>query len=137
MSKQWIVDRLKERGYLQRDLAAAWGIAEGGVSRWLNSDGASDLPLSRAVKLAELLRMPLNELAIRLGFATPPPPTTTAAELAAALPAGTWVFVEGPDNRMLVAIHALLSQAARRNLYESYGYARLDSYEEPHGTVLK
>ena len=71
--KRWIVDRLKACGRLQRDLAAAWGIAEGGVSRWLNSDELDDLPLSRAAKLADLLQFPLSDLAARLGLARPPP----------------------------------------------------------------
>lgn len=129
MGKRWIIDRLKERGRLQRDLAVTWGIAEAGVSRWLNSDEPGDLPLSRATKLADLLGLSLNEVAIRLGFATPLPPTSTAAELAAALPTGTWLYVEGPDGRMLVTIHARVPQSARQGLYEAYAMARLTSDE--------
>jgi len=57
--------------------------------------------------------MPLNDLAIRLGFATAPPPTKKAAEVAAALPVGTCVYAEGPDESTLFALHARLTQKGR------------------------
>src|SRR4051812_24999326 len=105
MKKRWIVDRLRERGLLQRDLAAVWGIADAGVSRWLTSNDYDDLPLSRACKLADLLSISLPDLASRLGFAEAPPPTTETARIAAALPLGSWLCSEGPGDALLLAVH--------------------------------
>lgn len=127
MRKQWIAARLKECGRLQRDVAAAWGIAEGGVSRWLNSDELDDLPLSRAVILADLLELPLTDLAVRLGFAASPPPTARAPEIASKLPMDTLVYCEGPDEAVLFAVHARLAPPGREALREAAAMARLNA----------
>lgn len=129
MRKRWIVDRLKECGRLQRDLAAAWGIAEGGVSRWLNSDEQDDLPLSRAAKLADLLHISLTDLVIRLGFATAPPPVAAAAEAAAKLPVGTLVYSEGPGDTTLFAVHARIPPGTRDQLTTIISLVRMTALD--------
>ncbi len=62
----WVKVKLIERGKTQRDLAQAWSVSDGAVSRWMAGLERHDLPLSRAVKLAKILGVSLDELAKRL-----------------------------------------------------------------------
>lgn len=65
---KWVRDALKLRGYSQRDLARAWGIADPSVSRFISGEENADLPLSRAVTLASMLGITLDDLARGLGM---------------------------------------------------------------------
>lgn len=64
----WVRDALRTRGYRAKDLARAWGISESSTSRWFSGEEQPDLPLSRAVTLAFMLDITLDELAKGLGF---------------------------------------------------------------------
>jgi len=64
----WIREALKQHGYSQRDLARAWGIADPSVSRFISGEEGVDPPLSRAVTLASMLGITLDELAKGLGL---------------------------------------------------------------------
>lgn len=64
----WVRDALKKHGYSQRDLARAWGIADPSVSRFISGEENTDPPLSRAVTLASMLGITLDELAKGLGL---------------------------------------------------------------------
>ena len=67
MVYEWVKDELKDAGRNQRELAQAWGVSEGAVSRWMAGTERKDLPLSRFVILANMLGMSLDDLARRLG----------------------------------------------------------------------
>jgi transcriptional regulator with XRE-family HTH domain len=89
---KWIRDGLAQRNYIAKDLAKAFEISESSISRWLNGQESPDLPLSRAVTLAQMLGITLDEVAKGLGVmgrrvvppvtaaegtrATKPPPNT-------------------------------------------------------------
>jgi transcriptional regulator with XRE-family HTH domain len=64
----WIRDALKQHGYSQRDLARAWGIADPSVSRFISGEEGVDPPLSRAVTLATMIGISLDDLAKGLGL---------------------------------------------------------------------
>ena len=64
----WIREGLKAKGYSQRDLARAWGVAEPSVSRFISGEEGADPPLSRAVTLAVMLGVTLEEVARGLGL---------------------------------------------------------------------
>lgn len=64
----WIRDALKQHGYSQRDLARAWGIADPSVSRFISGEEGVDPPLSRAVTLATMIGITLDDLAKGLGL---------------------------------------------------------------------
>lgn len=64
----WVREGLKAKGYSQRDLARAWGVAEPSVSRFISGEEGADPPLSRAVTLAVMLGVSLDELARGLGL---------------------------------------------------------------------
>lgn len=64
----WVRDALKRHGYSQRDLARAWGIADPSVSRFISGEEGVDPPLSRAVTLASMIGITLDELARGLGM---------------------------------------------------------------------
>lgn len=64
----WIREGLKAKGYSQRDLARAWGVAEPSVSRFISGEEGADPPLSRAVTLAVMLGVTLEEIARGLGL---------------------------------------------------------------------
>lgn len=68
---EWIRDGLLKRGYNQRDLAVAWGSQQASVSRFIRGEELQDLPLSKAVKLASMLDVNLEQLAKGLGFMGP------------------------------------------------------------------
>ena len=64
----WVRKGLTQRRFRAKDLARAWGISESSVSRFLAGEEQQDLPLSRAVALASMLGVSLDELAAGLGF---------------------------------------------------------------------
>lgn len=64
----WVRDALKQHGYSQRDLARAWGIADPSVSRFISGEENTDPPLSRAVTLASMIGVSLDDLARGLGM---------------------------------------------------------------------
>lgn len=64
----WVRDGLKAKGYSQRDLARAWGVAEPSVSRFVSGEEGADPPLSRAVTLAVMLGITLEDVARGLGL---------------------------------------------------------------------
>lgn len=90
-SNKWVQDALERAGYKQRDLATAWGISEGAVSRWIHGMESQDLPLSRARALSRMLGMELDDLADRLGFGDTPIPEPVPMPLSPT-PLGTQAF---------------------------------------------
>jgi transcriptional regulator with XRE-family HTH domain len=64
---RWVQEGIAGRGFLGRDLAKAWGISESSVSRFFKGIEQPDLPLSRAITLATMLGISLDELAKGLG----------------------------------------------------------------------
>lgn len=64
----WVRDGLRVRGYNQRDLARAWGIAEASVSRFISGEEGQDMPLSRAISLSTMLDVSLEQVAKGLGM---------------------------------------------------------------------
>lgn len=64
----WIRDALAKRKFRAKDLARAWGISESSTSRFLSGEELQDLPLSRAVTLANMLGITLDELAKGMGL---------------------------------------------------------------------
>jgi plasmid maintenance system antidote protein VapI len=64
----WVREGLKAKGYSQRDLARAWGVAEPSVSRFVSGEEGADPPLSRAVTLAVMLGITLEDVARGLGL---------------------------------------------------------------------
>lgn len=64
----WIRDGLQKRKYRQKDLARAWAVAEGSVSRFISGEESQNLPLDKAVALAGMLDISLDDLAKGLGF---------------------------------------------------------------------
>ena len=85
----WIKDGLQRRGYRQKDLAVAWGSQQASVSRFLSGEELQDPPLSRAVSLARMLGVSIDELAKGLGLhGQYVEPTVEAAE-APSMPLGT------------------------------------------------
>ncbi len=64
----WVREGLKAKGYSQRDLARAWGVAEPSVSRFISGEEGTDPPLSRAVTLSVMLNISLEEIATGLGL---------------------------------------------------------------------
>jgi|HigsolmetaAR202D_1030399.scaffolds.fasta_scaffold10330_3 Predicted transcription factor, homolog of eukaryotic MBF1 len=72
---EWIREGLQRRGYRQKDLAVAWGAQQASVSRFISGEELQDLQLSKAVTLARMLGISVDELAKGLGIGT-----TTAIE---------------------------------------------------------
>jgi hypothetical protein len=64
----WARDALHRAKLTQRDLAREWGSSESTVSRWLDGIQAPDLPVSRAMQFANLVKMPCTELVTHLGY---------------------------------------------------------------------
>jgi hypothetical protein len=64
----WVREGLAAKGYSQRDLARAWGVAEPSVSRFISGEEGADPPLSRAVTLAVMLGITLEDVARGLGL---------------------------------------------------------------------
>jgi hypothetical protein len=65
---QWIRDGLERRGYRQKDVAVAWSSQQASVSRFLGGEELQDLPLSKAMSLARMLGITVEELAKGLGI---------------------------------------------------------------------
>lgn len=63
----WIREGLARRNYLAKDVAKAFGISESSISRFLNGQESTDMLLSRAVTLSQMLGISLDELAKGLG----------------------------------------------------------------------
>lgn len=69
LNVEWIRVGLNNRNYRAKDLAHVWGVSESSVSRFLKGEEQPDVPLSRAVQLASMLGISLEDLAKGLGFA--------------------------------------------------------------------
>lgn len=67
LKNEWIKDGLQRRGYRQKDLAVAWSSQQASVSRFFGGEELQDLPISKAVSLARMLGITLDELAKGLG----------------------------------------------------------------------
>lgn len=78
----WIRDALKARNYRAKDLAKAWGISEASTSRFIAGTEQQDPPLSRAVVLAKMLKISLEDLAKGMGHDGKPVPPTAPIDLA-------------------------------------------------------
>lgn len=63
----WIKDALTKRGYKQRDLARNWSVAEGSVTRFISGEENQNPVLSKALTLAKMLGISLDDLAKGLG----------------------------------------------------------------------
>lgn len=68
LKHEWIKDALTRRGYRQKDLAVAWGSQQASVSRFIAGEELQDLPMSKAMVLARMLNISLDDLAKGLGF---------------------------------------------------------------------
>lgn len=68
LKNEWIKDGLNRRGYRQKDLAVAWGSQQASVSRFLGGEELQDMPLSKAMSLARMLGISVEELAKGLGL---------------------------------------------------------------------
>lgn len=64
----WVKDGLAKRGYKQRDLARNWKVSEGSITRFISGEENQDLVTSKAVTLARMLGISLDELAKGLGL---------------------------------------------------------------------
>jgi transcriptional regulator with XRE-family HTH domain len=63
----WIKEALAKRGYKQRDLARNWSVAEGSVTRFISGEENQNPVLSKALTLAKMLGISLDDLAKGLG----------------------------------------------------------------------
>jgi hypothetical protein len=68
----WVRTALMEARKELKDVAKAWGITPGPVTKWIQT-GAPRLTIERAGKLAAMLDMSREELLVRLEGGTPPP----------------------------------------------------------------
>lgn len=64
----WIKDGLAKRGYKQRDLARNWQVSEGSITRFISGEENQNLAMSKAVTLARMLGISLDDLAKGLGL---------------------------------------------------------------------
>lgn len=64
----WIRDALKARGYAQKDLARAWGVSQGSVTRFIQGEENQNPPADRIVTLASMLGITCDDLLKGLGF---------------------------------------------------------------------
>lgn len=64
----WIRDGLQKRGYKQRDLARNWQVSEGSITRFISGEENQKLALPKAVVLARMLGITVDELAKGLGL---------------------------------------------------------------------
>ena len=86
---EWIKEGLRRRGYRQRDVAVAMGSQQSSISRFMAGEEMQDLPLSKAVPLAQMLGITIDELAKGLGFRGPAIEPPVEALEAGAIPIGT------------------------------------------------
>lgn len=64
----WIRDALRARGYTQKDLARAWGVAQGSVTRFIQGEENQNPQADRIVALASMLGISCDDLLKGLGF---------------------------------------------------------------------
>lgn len=64
----WVREGLERRGYRQKDLAVAWASQQATVSRFISGEELQDLQLSKALSLARMLGITVEELAKGLGL---------------------------------------------------------------------
>lgn len=88
LKHEWIRDGLERRGYTQRDLAKAWQVSDGLVTRFLQGTEGQRLFLDRAWQLANMLGISVDELARGLGITGKVQPPSIE-DLAASPPLGT------------------------------------------------
>jgi hypothetical protein len=69
MNTNWIRAALADRGLQAKDLAKGWGVTDAVASRFIN-EGDPELTWDRAVLLARLLDLDLNQLHAKLGSVT-------------------------------------------------------------------
>jgi hypothetical protein len=89
MKHEWVKEGLNRRGYRQKDVAVAWGSQQASVSRFLGGEEMQDLTLSKAVPLAQMLGISVDELAKGLGFRGPPVEPTVDYTVQTSAPLGT------------------------------------------------
>lgn len=86
---EWIRDGLTKRGYRQKDLAVAWSSQQASVSRFFGGEELQDLPLSKALALARMLGITVEELAKGLGLRGQVVEPSIESTQTPALPLGT------------------------------------------------
>jgi transcriptional regulator with XRE-family HTH domain len=120
-------ERLIAQGYTQRDLARMWGVSEASVTRFLQGTENADPPFSRAVRLGEMLRMSLDELAARMGLRgkVPLPPPTPVEGLGAPRIGTVSTQLAGPG-RLRVLLHLDLPAEVAAEMVALLGRARPD-----------
>lgn len=64
----WVREGLKLKGYSQKDLARAWGVAEPSISRFISGEEQIDPQFSRVIILASMLGITLEDVAKGLGL---------------------------------------------------------------------
>jgi Cro/C1-type HTH DNA-binding domain len=67
----WIREALDKRRYRQKDLARAWSVAEGSITRFISGEENQNLTLDKAVVLANMLDISVDDLAKGLGWSGP------------------------------------------------------------------
>lgn len=87
---EWIREGLTRRGYRQKDLAVAWASQQASVSRFFGGEELQDLPLSKALPLARMLGITMEELAKGLGLSGPVIEPSVESTQAPPLPLGTF-----------------------------------------------
>jgi hypothetical protein len=65
---EWVREGLQRRGYRQKDVAVAWASQQATVSRFITGEELQDLALSKALSLARMLGITVEELAKGLGL---------------------------------------------------------------------
>lgn len=122
----WIRDRLMNLGKTQRDMAKALDWDNGQVSKFLKN-GQPKISTDRAILLARLLQMPLEELMVRLTEKLPPPKWGTLKpirphDFAQPAPATNTDVSAALDNlRAAVALVRTLLPTARVRVSIEYG----------------
>lgn len=126
MPHEWVKEALAQRGRTQRELAQAWSVSEGAVSRWMSGTERQDIPMSRAVTLSRMLGMDLEELAKRLGFlgaGTAPAAQLALQARAESVPLGTVLPMPVGQGRMRVLLHLDLPAEVAGRLVQLLGEA--------------
>lgn len=125
MKNGWVAETLAAKGYKQRDLAMAWSVSEGAISRWMSGQERQDLPLSRARSLSRMLGIDLDELADKLGFGgdTSFPQPMIVPPAPPMIPVGTMLPVPTGGGRVRVLLHLDLSAEVAGRLLQLIGEA--------------